>query len=94
MVLYNTNVSQTNKQKEKMNKWDIIIGSLFYALPLWLMLIPILIINFDKNGISNDIFALALVSMTAVWGIGFNLMRNNYLEEEIEELKKKLNENK
>lgn len=77
-----------------MNKWDIILGSLFYSLPLWLMLIPILIINFDKNGISNDIFALALVSMAAVWGIGFNLMRNNHLEEEIEELKKKLNENK
>ena len=77
-----------------MNKWDILMGGLFYSLPLWLMLIPILIINFDKNGISNDIFALALVSMAAVWGIGFNLMRINHLEEEIEELKKKLNENK
>lgn len=77
-----------------MNKWDILFGSLFYALPLWLMLIPILIINFDKNGISNDIFILALVSMSVVWGIGFNLMRINHLEEEIEELKKKLNENK
>ena len=78
----------------KINKWDILFGGLFYALPLWLILIPILIINFDKNGISNDIFALALVSMAAVWGIGFNLMRINHLEEEIEELKKKLNENK
>ena len=78
----------------KQHKWDIIVGSLFYSLPLWLMLIPILIINFGKNGISNDIFALALVSMAAVWGIGFNLMRNNHLESEIEELKKKLNENK
>lgn len=77
-----------------MNKWDIILGSLFYALPLWLMLIPILIIRFNENGISNDIFALALVSMAAVWGIGFNLMRIHHLEEEIEELKKKLNENK
>ena len=77
-----------------MNKWDMILGSLFYSLPLWLMLIPILIINFDKNGISNDIFALALVSMTAVWGIGVNLMRNEHLESEIEKLKKKLNENK
>ena len=77
-----------------MNKWDMILGSLFYALPLWLMLIPILIINFDKNGISNDIFTLALVSMAAVWGIGFNLMRVYYLESEIEKLKKKLNENK
>ena len=77
-----------------MNKWDIILGSLFYALPLWLMLIPILIIRFNENGISNDIFALALVSMASVWGIGFNLMRINHLEEEIEQLKKKLNENK
>ena len=72
----------------------MIIGSLFYALPLWLMLIPILIIRFNENGISNDIFVLALVSIAAVWGIGINLMRINHLEEEIEELKKKLNENK
>lgn len=77
-----------------MNKWDMILGSLFYALPLWLMLIPILIIRFNENGISNDIFALALVSMAAIWGIGFNLMRINHLEEEVEQLKKKLNENK
>ena len=73
-----------------MNKWEIIVGGLFYALPFWSMLIPILIFNFDKN----DIFALALVSMASVWGIGRNLMRINHLEEEIEELKKKLNENK
>ena len=72
----------------------MILGSLFYALPLWLMLIPILIIRFNENGISNDIFVLALVSIAAVWGIGINLMRINHLEEEIEELKKKLNENK
>lgn len=77
-----------------MNKWDILMGGLFYSLPLWLMLIPILIININKDGMSNDIFALALVSMAAVWGIGCNLMRNNHLEEEIQELKKKLNENK
>ena len=77
-----------------MNKWEIIVGGLFYALPLWLMLIPTLIIHIDKGGISNDIFALALVSMASVWGIGFNLMRNNLLKGEIEELKKKLNENK
>ena len=77
-----------------MNKWEIIVGGLFYALPLWLMLIPILIIRFNENGISNDIFALALVSMASVWGIGFNVMRINHLENEIEHLKKKLNENK
>ena len=73
-----------------MNKWDILFGSLFYALPFWSMLIPILIFNFDKN----DILALALVSMASVWGIGCNLMRINHLENEIEHLKKKLNENK
>ena len=73
-----------------MNKWDILFGSLFYALPFWSMLIPILIFNFDKN----DIVALALASMASVWGIGLNLMRNNLLKGEIEELKKKLNENK
>ena len=77
-----------------MNKWEIIVGGLFYALPLWLMLIPTLIIYIDKGGISNDIFALALVSMASVWGIGCNLMRINHLENEIEHLKKKLNENK
>ena len=73
-----------------MNKWEIIVGGLSYALPFWSMLIPILIFNFDKN----DIFALALVSMASVWGIGCNLMRINHLENEIEHLKKKLNENK
>lgn len=76
-----------------MNKWDILFGSLFYALPLWLMLIPILIINFDKNGISNDIFILAMTSIIATLSIGMNLMRIEYLEEEVEKLKKKLNEN-
>lgn len=78
----------------KINKWDILFGGLFYALPLWLILIPILIINFDKNGISKDIFVLAVVSMVAFWGEGMTLVRNNHLEEEVEQLKKKLNENK
>ena len=77
-----------------MNKWDILMGGLFYSLPLWLMLIPILIININKDGMSNEIFVLALVSMAATWGEGMSLMRIDYLEEEIEELKKKLNENK
>lgn len=77
-----------------MNKWDILMGGLFYSLPLWLLLIPILIINFDKNGISNDIFTLALVSMAATWGEGMSLMRIDYLEGEVKKLKKDLNENK
>lgn len=77
-----------------MNKWDIFFGGLFYALPLWLMLIPIVIIHFDKGSISNDIFILAVTSMVATLSIGMSLMRIEYLEEEVEKLKKKLNENK
>ena len=77
-----------------MNKWDIFFGGLFYALPLWLMLIPIVIIHFDKGSISNDIFILAVTSMVATLSIGMSLMRIEHLEEEVEKLKKKLNENK
>lgn len=75
-----------------MNKWDIFFGGLFYALPLWLMLIPIVIIHFDKGSISNDIFLLAGTSIVATLSIGMSLMRIEYLEEEVEKLKKKLNE--
>lgn len=75
-----------------MNKWDMFFGGLFYALPLWLMLIPIVIIHFDKGSISNDIFILAVASMVATLSIGMSLMRIEYLEEEVEKLKKKLNE--
>lgn len=77
-----------------MNKWDIFFGGLFYALPLWLMLIPIVIIHFNKGGISNDIFLLAVASMVAILSIGMSLMRIEYLEEEVKKLKEKLNENK
>lgn len=77
-----------------MNKWDIFFGGLFYALPIWLMLIPIVIIHFDKGSISNNIFILAVTSMVATLSIGMSLMRIEYLEEEVEKLKKKLNENK
>ena len=77
-----------------MNKWDIFFGGLFYALPLWLMLIPIVIIHFNKGSISNDIFLLAVTSMVAILSIGMSLMRIEYLEEEVEKLKKKINENK
>lgn len=76
-----------------MNKWDILMGGLFYALPLWLMLIPILIIHINKDGMSNEIFVLALVSMAATWGEGMSLMRIDYLEGEVKKLKKDLNEN-
>lgn len=77
-----------------MNKWDMFFGGLFYALPLWLMLIPIVIIHFDKGSISNDIFLLAMTSIVATLSIGMNLMRIEYLEEEVKKLKEKLNENK
>ena len=77
-----------------MNKWDMFFGGLFYALPLWLMLIPIVIIHFDKGSISDDIFILAVTSMVATLSIGMSLMRIEYLEEEVEKLKKKLNEDK
>lgn len=77
-----------------MNKWDMFFGGLFYALPLWLILIPIVIIHFDKGSISDDIFILAVTSMVATLSIGMSLMRIEYLEEEVEKLKKKLNEDK
>ena len=77
-----------------MNKWDIFFGGLFYALPLWLMLIPIVIIHFNKGSISNDIFILAVASMVAFLSIGMSLMRIEYLEEEVKKFKEKLNENK
>lgn len=73
----------------KINKWYILFGGLFYALPLWLILIPISL--FEKN---DNIVILAVVCMVAFWGEGMTLVRNNYLEEEVEQLKKKLNENK
>lgn len=77
-----------------MNKWDMFFGGLFYALPLWLTLIPIVIIHFNKGSISNDIFILAVASMVATLSIGMSLMRIEYLEEEVKKLKEKLNENK
>ena len=43
---------------------------------------------------SNDIFLLAMTSMVATLSIGMSLMRIEYLEEEVEKLKKKLNEDK
>ena len=73
----------------KINKWYILFGGLFYDLPLWLILIPISL--FEKN---DNIVILAVVCMVAFWGEGMTLVRNNYIEEEVEQLKKKLNENK
>ena len=76
-----------------MNKWNIIVGGLVYSLPLWSMLIPILTIIIDKSDIPTDICLLAVTSIIATFSIGMNLMRIEYLEEEVEKLKKKLNEN-
>ena len=73
----------------KINKCVIFFCCLFYALPLWLILIPISL--FEKN---DNIVILAVVCMVAFWGEGMTLVRNNHLEEEVKQLKKKLNENK
>ena len=73
-----------------MNKWDVIFSSFYYSLPLWLMLI----ILFIEDGMSNEIFILAVTSMVTILRMGISLMRIDNLETEIKNLKKKLNENK
>ena len=78
----------------KEHKWDIIMGGLFSCLPFWILLIPIVIDNFTTDAPFNDTGALALALMSAFWCLGMNLERDRYLENEVENLKKKLNENK
>ena len=73
-----------------MNKWDVIFSSFYYSLPLWLMLI----ILFIEDGMSNEIFILAVTSMVTILIKGISLMRIDNLENEIKNLKKKLNETK
>lgn len=73
-----------------MNKWDVIFSSFYYSLPLWLMLI----ILFIEDGMSNEIFILAVTSMVTILRMGISLMRIDNLENEIKNLKKKLNETK
>ena len=73
-----------------MNKWDVIFSSFYYSLPLWLMLI----ILFIEDGMSNEIFILAVTSMVTILRMGISLMRIDYLEGEVKKLKKDLNENK
>ena len=73
-----------------MNKWDVIFSSFYYSLPLWLMLI----ILFIEDGMSNEIFILAVTSMVTILRMGISLMRIDKLENEIKNLKKKLNETK
>ena len=73
-----------------MNKWDVIFSSFYYSLPLWLMLI----ILFIEDGMSNEIFILAVTSMVTILRMGITLMRIDNLENEIKNLKKKLNETK
>lgn len=73
-----------------MNKWDVIFSSFYYSLPLWLMLI----ILFIEDGMSNEIFILAVTSMVTILRMGISLMRIDNLENEIKNLKKKLNEMK
>lgn len=56
------------------------------------MLIPICIENFKVSVPNTDTFTLAIVSMIALWCMSMNLIRIQCLEEEVENLKKKLNE--
>ena len=62
-----------------MNKWDVIFSSFYYSLPLWLMLI----ILFIEDGMSNEIFILAVTSMVTILRMGISLMRIDNLENEI-----------
>lgn len=76
----------------KHSNWEILSSSLFYCIPFWVMLIPICIDNFKVSVPNTDTFTLAIVSMIALWCMSMNLIRIQYLEEEVENLKKKLNE--
>lgn len=76
----------------KHSNWEILSSSLFYCIPLWIMLIPICIDNFKVDVPNTDTFTLAIVSMIAFLCTSMNLIRIQYLEEEVENLKKKLNE--
>lgn len=75
----------------KQSKWDIFLGGLFYALPFWIMLIPIVVDNFKADE-PNNTFTLAIASMMAFWCMGMDLMRIQHLEDEVEKLNKKLDE--
>ena len=68
------------------------MGGLFNCLPFWILLIPIVIDNFTTDAPFNDTSALALPLMAAFWCVGMNLERDRYLENEVENLKKKLSE--
>ena len=76
----------------KHSNWEILSSSLFYCIPFWVMLIPICIDNFKVSVPNTDTFTLAIVSMIALWCMSMNLIRIQYLEEEVENLNKKLNE--
>lgn len=72
-----------------MNKWDVIFSSFYYSLPLWLMLI----ILFIEDGMSNEIFILAVTSMVTILRMGISLMRIDNLENEIKKSKEKVKRN-
>lgn len=76
----------------KHSNWEILLSSLFYCIPFWVMLIPICIDNFKVDVPNTDTITLAIASMIAFWCTSMNLIRIQYLEEEVENLKKKLNE--
>lgn len=75
----------------KQHKWYILIGGLFYCAPSWAMLIPIVVDNFKASTpISDTILVIAV--MMVFWCSVMNLIRVQYLEDEVEKLKKKLDE--
>lgn len=74
----------------KQHKLDILLGGLFYCAPFWAMLIPIVVDNFKANTPIGDTSILAFAAMMGFWCSGMNLTRVQYLEDELEELKKRL----
>lgn len=70
-------------------KWEILFGGLFYAAPFMGLLLPIMI----DNKPFSDLSTLAMGLFFAFWCNGMGLMRIQSLEDEVKELKKKLNIN-
>lgn len=70
-------------------KWEILFGGLFYSAPFMGLLLPIMI----DNKPFSDLSTLAMGLFFAFWCIGMDLVRIQSLEDEVKELKKKLNIN-
>lgn len=78
----------------KQSTWDIFLGGLLYCTPSWVALIPILVNNFNLHKPMNDTFMLTFATMMTFLCLGMSLMRTKHLEDEVERLNKKLDENK